>query len=53
MRERLVTISISKEIHNTEQILKTYELSIYGDINYTTSSFYKKKVLKTVTSEVL
>jgi hypothetical protein len=37
----LLTLSLAKPGQNTEAILETYGLFIYGDIQYTTNSFCK------------
>jgi hypothetical protein len=34
MRERLLTPSLAKPRYNAEEILKTYELFVYGDIHW-------------------
>jgi hypothetical protein len=39
------TSYLAKPRYNTEAVLKTYELFIYGDIHYSTNSFCKN-VLK-------
>ena len=36
---RLVTFPLAKPIYDTEAILGTYELLIYGDLHYITNSF--------------
>jgi len=49
IKESLLTLSLAKPRQNAaEAILKTYELFIYGDIQYITNSFCKN-VLKRAT----
>jgi hypothetical protein len=44
----LLALSLAKLRYNTEAILKTYELFIYGDTHYITNPFCKN-ALKIVT----
>jgi hypothetical protein len=39
MIKRLVTFTLAKPGYDTEAILQTYELLIYGDLHYITNSF--------------
>jgi hypothetical protein len=41
MRKCRVALSLAKPRQNAEEILKTYELFIYGDIHYITKWFCK------------
>jgi hypothetical protein len=48
MITRLVAFPIAKPKYDTEAILETYELLIYGNLHYITNSFCKN-VLKIAT----
>ena len=39
MRKRLLTLPLAKLKQNAEEILKIYELFIYGDIHFITTHF--------------
>jgi hypothetical protein len=46
MRKYILTLLLAKPKKSAEAILKTYELFIYGNVQYITSPFCKKNLLK-------